>query len=200
MSGIKNFYNRVYIGDDMNEYPEGVQKIFTAFRNFEAIDNVEVGLQKIDSVDLDSLRLPGVFGVLPHLALRRSGGGRPKETLVTFKFELGKNGHGWIALEFLAWWVRDMCRSGYDIQLRPLAFPPVANNEIQLGNSLSFLLEIFVVEPNDELGEMPRYVDECADSLKLAIEIYKDAIEKAYPNKSLWLSARRWLTVLTSSN
>jgi hypothetical protein len=165
----------------MSDYPPSVQKMVDALLALKAVSEIEVNLEPVDEIDVDSLTLPAEFALLPHLALRRSNGGNENEALVSFKFQLAKDDHGWIAIEFLSWWIRDMCRGEHEIQLRPLAFPPIAGDKIQLGNSLSFILEIFKVEPNDDPMKIAEYVGECGEELMESIELYGNAIEEASP-------------------
>jgi hypothetical protein len=65
-----------------------------------------------------ALSLPGEFGDLPHAAIRRTPGGLQGEFLITAELLFTQDYTGWIALEFLAWWVRDLSRSGHIVQMR----------------------------------------------------------------------------------
>lgn len=167
-------------------YPPPVEKMVKALEQFKGISDIEVGLQAIDEITVENLSLPAHFAMLPHLAIRRSNGGKPNEALISFDFSLAKNDQGWIALEFLAWWVRDMCRSDYEIQLRPQALPPSAGGELQLGSSLNFTLEIFYVEPNDDPMKIADYVGNCGDALQNSIDIYSNEIKSASPKKGFF--------------
>lgn len=170
----------------MSNYPPAVEKMVTALDEFKGVSDIEVGLQAIDEIEIENLSLPAHFAMLPHLAIRRSEGGKPNEALISFDFKLSKDNHGWVALEFIAWWVRDMCRSDHEIQLRPQALPPSAGDAIQLGSSLTFTLEIFYVEPDDDPMKIAEYVGECGDSLQSSIEIYSNEIKAALPKKSFF--------------
>ncbi len=163
----------------MNNLPPQVQIFINALSSIQGIKNVEVNLQPIDSIEVKHLTLPAEYALLPHLAIRRSNGGRNNEALVTFRFDLEKNQSGWVALEFLAWWIRDMCKAEEEIQLRPLAFPPATSSGISLGNSLSFLLELFLVEPNDDPLKIADYVGKSGEHLKFCLDMYSEALEYA---------------------
>lgn len=165
----------------MSDYPAPVQKMVDALSSFTGVSNIEVSFQPLNEITVEELTLPAEYALLPHLALRRSEGGNAHEALISLKFELSKDDHGWIAIEFLSWWIRDMCRGEHEIQLRPLAFPPVIGDKIQLGNSLSFLLEIFKSEPDGDPMEIAEYVGECGEELMESIELYENAIKEASP-------------------
>lgn len=161
-------------------YPEEVSKFIKALSSLRGVKEVSSSLQSVSEIKIEDLKLPSSYALLPHLVIRRSGGGKPHEALATFQFELEKEKTSWISLEFLAWWIRDLNRSGNEIQLRPLAFPPIKDSD-QLGNSLSFLVEIFIVEPEDDVNKILEYVGTLAKYLDEEInEFYKEELKKAY--------------------
>lgn len=163
----------------MADYPPEVTVMVEALNSIPGVQDVEVGLQAIDDIDLESLTLSGIFALMPHLAIRRSGGGKSNEALITFAFDLSKDQQGWVALEFISWWIRDMCRAEHELQIRPLAFPPSAGDTVQLGKSLSFRLEIFYVEPNDDPMKIAQYVGECGESLSSSVSLYQKELSSA---------------------
>lgn len=169
----------------MGNYPPAVGKMVKALNSLQGVSEVDVGLKPIDSITVENLSLPAEFAVLPHLAIKRSNGGKANEALISFEFTLDKDINGWNSLEFISWWVRDMCRSGHEIQLRPQAMPPQVGENTQLGNSLLFLLELFYVEPDDDPMKIADYVGDCADSLTESISLYSEAIKTATPKKGL---------------
>jgi hypothetical protein len=69
-----------------------------------------------------------------------------------------------LTLEFLAWWVRDLSRSGDQIQLRPMAIPPKAY-DVQLGRTLKFIIDHFIICPDDGNDAALQMMQERADSL-----------------------------------
>jgi hypothetical protein len=134
-----------------------------------------VGLRSLDGIDLRQLTLPGEFGDLPHATLRRTNGGRKDEFLVTAELRFAQDQVGWVALEFLAWWVRDLSRSGQFVQMLPLALPPVAFGT-QLGRTLKCVIELFVTAPGQDRGPILAKVAELADSLEGNLRDYAKAI------------------------
>lgn len=173
--------NISFAQEKMNEnLPMEVNDFINALSSLKGVKKVNTSLQNISKITVEDLKLPSSYALLPHLAIRRTGGGKPNEALATFEFELEKEKKSWISLEFLAWWIRDLNRSGHEIQLRPLAFPPIEDTD-QLGNSLSFLIEIFIVEPEDDINKILEYVGTLAKSLnEEANQSYKEELQKAY--------------------
>jgi TPR repeat protein len=88
---------------------------------------------------------------------------------------------GWVALEFLAWWVRDLSRSGECIQMRPLALPPVAYGT-QLGRTLNCVIELFLVTPEGNRAPILDKLARLADSLEGNLRDYANAI--AHPTQA----------------
>ena len=159
----------------MSNYPEPVQKLHDALLQLPGIKEAELGLQSLEGIDETVLSLPGEFADLPHVAIRRTNGGQKGEILVTAKIRFRRNQEGWIALEFLAWWVRDLSRSGNLIQMRPLALPPVAY-EVQLGRTLQFVIEFFFVKTDEDNRAILEEIGKHADSLAGNLEDYKEAL------------------------
>ncbi|MFT5525711.1 MAG: hypothetical protein ACI9HK_003681 [Pirellulaceae bacterium] len=161
----------------MSQYPPEVQKLHDAFGRLSGIEEVAIGVQGLDGITDRELTLAGEFADLPHATLRRSEGGLPNEVLVTatIRFDQEPGRDGWVALEFLAWWIRDLSRSGKTAQMRPLALPPVAY-EVQLGRTLKFAIEFFLVNETEDLTPALQALAEIADSLNSNIELYADAL------------------------
>jgi|GEM_PF-924822 hypothetical protein len=161
----------------MSTYPPEVQKLHDAFDRLDGIEEVAIGVQGLDGITDRELTLPGEFADLPHATLRRSEGGLPDEVLVTstIRFDQEPGRDGWVALEFLAWWVRDLSRAGKTVQMRPLALPPVAY-DVQLGRTLKFVIEFFITNPTEDLGPALKEVEELADSLNSNVDLYADAL------------------------
>lgn len=120
-----------------------------------------IGLAQFNVVHLS---LPGEFGDLPQAMLRRTNGGRENEVMLQTEVILDRSPGAWLTLEFLAWWCRDWGRSGHDIQLRPMALPPRAQ-EIQLGRTLKFFIEYFVIEEDDSFTKSLALAQEMGESI-----------------------------------
>jgi hypothetical protein len=77
------------------------------------------------------------------------------------KFRVGRNAHGWRALEFLAWLVNNDSRykAGRSILLVPDALPPMLNTP---GRMLTFVLE----------GERGENADRLADEIRKVRKAY----------------------------
>lgn len=156
--------------------PKEVIEFTKTLESIPGTQNVYVGFQWLEGITIENLSLPAEFALLPHLPMMRSNGGLKNEALIRAEFNLSKTKDGWIGLEFLSWWVRDLTRSGYQIQLRSVAFPPQAGSDIQLGNSLSFYLEIFVLEASGDPIKVAKQIETFNESLSSSINIYQDAI------------------------
>jgi len=159
----------------MNSPPEPVQRLTRAIESLAGVREVEVGLRVLEELDLRELSLPGEFGDLPHAAIRRTKGGLKDEFLVSARLRFKQDHTGWVALEFLAWWVRDLSRSGKVVQMRALGLPPVAFGT-QLGRSLKCEIELFAMGPDGDREPILAKVDELAESLEQNLEDYAEAI------------------------
>ena len=82
----------------------------------------------------------------------------------------------WLSLEFLAWWGRDWGRSGHEIQMRLMALPPKVY-EVQLGRTLKFFIEYFVIENSDSYKRTLAVAGEMGDSIAKSFELYSDCFE-----------------------
>jgi len=159
-----------------SSYPEQVQQLHDAILQLQGVDEVELGIQGLEGITTKDLSLPGEFADLPHVALMRTDGGLKDEVLITATLQIEPSQEGWIAVEFLAWWVRDHSRSGDMVQMRPLALPPVAYGT-QLGQTLTFVIEFFFVQPGEELDPILDQLTEQAKSLTDSIDMYRDALD-----------------------
>ena len=63
-------------------------------------------------------------------------------------------------------------RSGHQVQLRPMALPPQLGEQVQLGGTLNFILDQFVVCPGGDKAAAPTMLQERADSLAGEIDDY----------------------------
>jgi hypothetical protein len=157
------------------DLPPQVEKLYAAFHRLIAIQEITAGLKNLAEYQPQVYSFPGEFGDLPHALLRRTSGGLPDEMWANIEFELTRDEAGWLTLEFLAWFVRDHSRSGDQIQLRPMALPPKAY-EIQLGRTLKFIIDLFVVCPGDGIEPMLDELESLAKSLSGNIDDYADIL------------------------
>jgi hypothetical protein len=167
----------------MSQLPEQVEAFHQAIGRLTAVQNVATGLKNLASYTPDTYSFPGEFGDLPHALLRRTGGGLENESWANTEFELSRDEAGWLTLEFLAWWARDLSRSGHQIQLRPMALPPRAY-EIQLGSTLKFIIDHFVICPDETVDAALEMMQERAESLNESIDAYAEVLgELARPGE-----------------
>jgi hypothetical protein len=130
----------------------------------------------LDGFDPNQLSLPGEFGSFPHAIIMRTKGGRTNEVMIQTEVILDRSSEAWLSLEFLAWWVRDWGRSGHEIQMRPMALPPKAY-EIQLGRTLKFFIEYFVIEDGDSYDNTLAVAAEMGKSIAECYEMSRDCFE-----------------------
>lgn len=159
----------------MSVYPSQVQRFHDVLAGLPGVRNVDLSIRSLAGLGEQELSFPGAFGDLPHLALRRTKGGLPNEMLVAAEVRFAQDFSGWITLEFLAWWVRDLSRSGRWVQMRPLALPPVAYGT-QLGRTLKFVIEFFFTDPGEGNASLLDDVEEFADSLQSNVVDYASAL------------------------
>ena len=167
----------------MSDLPEPVQRLYTAIEHLPGVRTVELSIQPLEGVDVSMLRLPGEFADLPIAALRRSNGGRVGERLITAEIQFSQDRDGWIAVEFLAWWVRDLSRADHDVQMRPLALPPIGLGK-QLGRTLKFVIEFFFIHPEEDNEPILKQIGEFADSLQSELHEYGEALDN--PTATDW--------------
>lgn len=159
----------------MSDYPEQVLAFHAALGRLAGVQEVDTGLKRLASFSPEDYALPGEFGDLPHTLLRRTGGGLKDEFWANTELVLARTGAGWLTLEFLAWWVRDLSRSGHQIQMRPQGLPPKAY-DVQLGRTLKFIIDHFAICPGGDPSPMLALLQERADSLNRGIEMYSDVL------------------------
>jgi hypothetical protein len=140
-------------------YPAEVNDMFLAITRLPGVVSVNANVQSLEGIDVDSLGLLP-FHNYPHMVLRLLGGGKEEKGIVWFEFRLKPDNSGWKALEILAWWVKDLSRSGHNVQLRPVASAPVIADDIQLGRTLTFQIEmVFEAEGDDLSGVLAEIKD-----------------------------------------
>lgn len=158
-----------------NQYPKEVKAFHTALSRLAAVREVTTGLKRLADLGPETYSLPGEFGDTPHALLRRTDGGLQDEFWANTEFTLSRDEAGWLTLEFLAWWVRDLSRGGEQVQMRPMALPPKAY-EVQLGRTLKFIIDHFAACPDGDPAPMLALMRERADSLDLSLDEYADVL------------------------
>lgn len=159
----------------MAKFPAEVLAFHKAMKRLVAVVDVTTGLKNLAEFTPDTYIMPGEFGDLPHALLRRTKGGLKNEVWVNTEFELAQNDAGWLTLEFIAWWIRDLSRSKELVQLRPMALPPVAY-DVQLGRTLKFIIDQFVICPGGKTSAVLAMVKDRAESLNRSIDDYGNVL------------------------
>jgi hypothetical protein len=158
-----------------NSYPKQVQAFHKALQRLGAVREVTTGFKRLADLGPDTYSLPGEFGDTPHALLRRTGGGLEDEFWANTEFELSRDEAGWLTLEFLAWWVRDLSRSGGQVQMRPMALPP-KGYEVQLGRTLKFIIDHFAACADGDPAPMLALMQERADWLNQSLDLYAEVL------------------------
>lgn len=171
----------------MAKFPPEVKAFHDAMLRIPGIVDVSTGLKDLAEFTPDTYSFPGEFGDLPHALLRRTNGGLENEAWANTEFETSKDGAGWIAIEFVAWWVRDMSRSKEQIQLRTMALPPVAGKK-QLGTTLRFIIDHFIICPGGDTAVALTMIQNRAESLNDSIDEYQELLGPPVetPRKKGW--------------
>lgn len=159
----------------MSDYPPQVEELRQAILSLPGVAACQIGLKELQQYSLRDLSLPGEFADLPHAAMYRTRGGLEHEALIQVEIIFWQRIDGWIATEFLAWWVRDQSRGGETMQFRALALPPEGFQR-QLGNTLKFVLELFFINPTDAMEPILERVKGLAADLRDSAEVYRTAI------------------------
>jgi hypothetical protein len=151
-------------------YPPEVETFHSALLKVPGVSDVASGSASLDGVTPEHLSLPD-FAHLPLGAIRRTGGGLTGEAFIQFEFSLEPSSRGWRALEFIGWWVRDLARSGEPIQLRAFGLPPQVGDQVQLGKTLGFQIDLFFPAA-PPMAEALKKVETLAQALEDAIKLY----------------------------
>ncbi len=159
------------------ELPPQVQSLVDAVSALPGVAACFCGPKPLADFDSSHLSLPGEFGSLPQAIIMRTNGGRTNEVMIQTEVILDRSHEAWLSLEFLAWWVRDWGRSGHEIQMRPMALPPKAY-DIQLGRTLKFFIEYFVIEDGDSYDKTLAIAGEMGESIAENYEMYRECFEK----------------------
>jgi hypothetical protein len=148
----------------MSAYPPQVEASHEAMRRLVAVGEVTAGPGDLAKPGPETCSFPVEFGDLPHALLRRTEGGPTEERWANTEFGLSRDEAGWLTLEFLAWWVRDLSRAGEQFPMRPLALPP-ETYEVQFGRTLEFIIDRFIHCPGGELTPALERLQDPAESL-----------------------------------
>lgn len=141
---------------------------------------VDVGVKPVGLVDfdVDNLRFAEMAD-LPSAALRRTKGGLPGEFLIQVWLKVAPIPESWLTLEFLAWHVRDSARGGDVAQMRVRGLPPSTAMGVQLGTTLMFVIEWFVLDPvEDPEAPVVRLRSEIS-SLRTSVNVYGHLLGRA---------------------
>jgi hypothetical protein len=154
------------------DFPPQVKLLIDAISALPGVEACFCCPKPLHEVAPSDLSLPGAFGDLPQAAIVRTDGGRENEVLIQTEVVLDRSADAWLSLEFLAWWVRDWGRSGHEIQMRPMALPPRAN-ETQLGRTLKFFIEHFVIEDGSGYNKTLEVASEMGQSIASNFDDYR---------------------------
>ncbi|PQO37236.1 hypothetical protein DTL21_04615 [Bremerella cremea] len=155
------------------ELPPPVQALVDAISALPGVAGCFCSPKPLAGIDVSDLSLPGEFGDLPQVAIMRTEGGRENEVMIQTEVIFDRSAEAWLSIEFLAWWVRDWARSGREIQMRPMALPPKAY-DIQLGRTLKFFIEYFLIEDGEAYEDTLEAAGEMAESIASCYELYQD--------------------------
>lgn len=158
-----------------SDEPIEVQRLYAALKSLPDLYGPDSNVSSIWGVD-DSVLSSLDFATFPHALIRWAGGGQKGQALAQFGFRIKPTARGWRTLEFLAWWIRDLARSGHHVQLRPFGLPPEIGGTVQLGETLSFNIDIPYRVEGDDLSPLLAFVDHMAGYLEDCVEEYARAL------------------------
>lgn len=160
------------------------QEVSSLIRNFKSIPGVKEAFadhhkfSKEDIKKLEDIYFAGVFADLPIAMLKRTNGTLDKETIVIVEFTIENNAKGLKALEFLSWWVRDLSRGGENAQIRSIGLPPIADKNIQLGTTLKFWFEAYIITDQEDMKLVIEQIGGLSKSLDQSVSLYSEAFKK----------------------
>lgn len=155
--------------------PTEVAALRRVLQRLPGVSEVQVHPVNLSSLDPAELSLPSM-GDLPSGALRRSGGGLPGESVIQVWLNLARAPESWTTLEFLAWYVRDSCRAGDVAQMRVRGLAPRVGDQVQVGTTLLFVIEWFVISPEGDFESLLKRIREETESLSVFLLHYGDLI------------------------
>ena len=160
--------------------PQQVTDLEEAFKSIPGISSASVGKQifsREEVIQLEEIYFAGEYADLPIAMYKRSGGNLPNEMLIYVEFNILKNTQGLNALEFISWWARDLSRSGDNVQVRSIGLPPIVGDQKQIGNTLKFWFEAYIVTEKEDMGLVLKEIGTLASSLNSSISIYKSTFK-----------------------
>lgn len=163
-------------GEGKVELPPQVQSLVDAVSALPGVAGCFCGPKPLAGIDPGILSLPGEFGDLPQAVIMRTNGGRENEVMLQTEIILDRSPEAWLSVEFLAWCVRDWGRSGHEIQMRPMALPPKGYT-IQLGRTLKFFIEYFVIEDGESYEKSIEIAGEMGEFIASNFEQYRECFE-----------------------
>lgn len=152
--------------------PAEIQKLLDCLSGLPGVTEVDCNAIPLEDFDCEHISLLP-YGDLPHAALQRTQGGLAGEVLGQFFIRFDKTEGAWDSIELLSWQVRDCSRGGNRIQMRSLGLPPKVGDQVQLGKTLRFVIEIFQDGMESNSGGLLKSVDEFADDLQDSLRIYE---------------------------
>jgi hypothetical protein len=158
-----------------SEYPPQVRRWHNALLSVPGVLRVDTSITSLQEVTPDVLAQPDLAD-LPHGVVTR--GVLEGEAVVQSEFELERSEVGWLALEFIAWSVKDLARSGQPVQLRPVGLPPIVRDRVQLGHTLKFLIDVFVTLEDDVRPALAK-LEELAGYVEKYVQLYAAALQKS---------------------
>lgn len=159
-----------------DNYPPQVSVFHQAISRFRGVIEVNTGIKKLDQISLEDYKTSGPLGDLPHALLRRTDGGLDNEAWANTDIILSYDRAGWLTLEFLSWWVREQSQNGQQIQMRPQALSPEAQGEIQLGQTLKFVIDHFCVLSDNTPKVMLSLLQARGENLNKTINSHSDLL------------------------
>ena len=164
----------------MDSLPTEIHEFIGAIRSLGGTESVEPSKWYLPDIPLEQLSLPA-FGDLPLAVLRRSGGAVGEELLICLVIRPQRNAQGWRTVEFLSWWVRDVSRAGTQVQIRSIALPPQIGGQVQLGQTLRFVIEFFWRDDGQDMQRVLCEFRRLANSLARSQQLYANALTQAAP-------------------
>jgi hypothetical protein len=158
----------------MLQYPQEIQEFHDQLLRLPGIYDIISGINSLQGIRAEHLALSS-FSHLPQGSLRRTTGGLQREALIQFEFRIEKTVQAWKSLEFLAWFIREQARAGEQIQMRPGGSVPIFNDNIQLGDTLFFQIDLFLPNAPVELRPVLIKVRALAQALEKSLNQYQAA-------------------------
>lgn len=163
-----------------NGIPAEISNLEKAFRSVSGVSEVAIGKHYYSKNDINKLSevyFGGEYADLPIAMLRRSSGNLDKELLINVEFTIESNSQGLHALEFLSWWARDLSRSGDNVQIRSIGLPPMVGDNVQLGSTLKFWFETYIITEKEDRALVLAKISELEESLEDNLKLYKSAFK-----------------------